>query len=401
MGFLDPLVALTLSFTFLGILVYKRVGLGLTLTSTAALLGILSMDPSGVYRVLLGTSTEPVTISLVLVTFGIMLLSQLYKETSVISVLSESLSRMAGNSKLVVSALPAILGLLPVAGGALMSAPMVDSEAEKLGLDSSEKAYVNVWFRHTIFPVYPMSQDLILTAVLTGVPLVSLIARQFPVVTMMIATGYVVGFWKASSAGRVGSKTSFSSNLTSFARSFSPILLMIFTVMVLKIDVSVAAFIGVAALLLMARPSFKVFVKPFRGRSIYQVTLAAYGAMLLRNVTMASGVTGALGGIVANGIVNSSTLLLALPLVLGFLLGGPSGGIAISVPILAGTLSFTPKTAGLLYIAAYLGYLGAPTHLCLALTIDYFKSPLGGVYRYLAPSLAVSLLTAILTYFLL
>jgi len=64
----------------------------------------------------------------------------------------------------VLSVLPAVIGLLPVAGGALMSAPMVESEAEKVQLDSSLKAYVNIWFRHTIFPVYPMAQILILAS---------------------------------------------------------------------------------------------------------------------------------------------------------------------------------------------------------------------------------------------
>jgi len=404
LGFLDPLTSLVLSFVFLGVLVYRRVSLGVTLTLTALLLSVLSIDIGDVYEVLLKTSTERITILLVLVTFGIMLLSQLYKETNLINVLSESLSRMAKNPKLVVSVLPAIIGLLPVAGGALMSAPMIESEAEKIKLDENAKAYVNVWFRHTIFPVYPMSQIIILASALTGVSLASLIIRQLPVVIVMVAVGYAIGLWKAPSAhssNLVGSKTTFTSNLKSFTKSFSPIFIMIFVMAVFKIDVSIAAFVGVIVLLLITRPGFKVFLKPFKSKSLYEVTLAAYGAMLLRNATVASGVTGVLGDLASNGVVSSFALLLILPSVLGFLLGSPSGGIALSVPILAGTLSFTPKTAGLLYIAAYLGYLGAPTHLCLALTADYFKSPLGKVYKYLVPSLAVSFAASILVYFLL
>jgi len=41
---------------------------------------------------------------------------------------------------------------MPVAGGALMSAPMVEKEAKKLKLSRVKKTYVNLWFRHTIFP---------------------------------------------------------------------------------------------------------------------------------------------------------------------------------------------------------------------------------------------------------
>jgi len=42
----------------------------------------------------------------------------------------------------------------------------------------------------------------------------------------------------------------------------------------------------------------------------------------------------------------------------------------------------------------------APTHLCLVLTAEYFKCPLGKLYKYLAPSLIVSFATAILVYIL-
>lgn len=139
---------------------------------------------------------DQLTVSIVLGTFGIMLLSQLYKETKLINRMSESLSRIINNPKIVIGVLPAVLGLLPVAGGALMSAPLVDSEAEKLELKPERKAYLNLWFRHTIFPVYPISQFLIITAALTGMTVTSLVLRQIPVVVVMVLVGYVIGFWK-------------------------------------------------------------------------------------------------------------------------------------------------------------------------------------------------------------
>lgn len=176
---------------------------------------------------------------------------------------------------------------------------------------------------------------------------------------------------------------------------------MIFAIVAFNIDVSIAAFLGVIVLLLIAKPRLNVFSRPFRSRSLYEVTLAAFGAMLLRNVTMASGISETLGMLIAGGNINDVMLLSTLPTALAFLLGSPSGGVAISVSMLAGTLSFAPKTAGLLYMATYLGYLGAPTHLCLVLTADYFKCPLGEVYKYLVPSLTMSFVAAIMVYFLL
>ncbi len=401
MGFVEPLVAFVVSFLFLGAMVYKRVGLGITLTFTAIVLSLLSLELGSISDVFWKTSTDPVTISLVLATFGIMLLSQLYKETEFVTILSQSLSDIVRNSKIVLSVLPAVIGLLPVPGGALMSAPMVEAEANKLKLEKTRQTYVNIWFRHTIFPVYPMSQVLILTGALTGLSIISLITRQVPVVIAMVAIGYLIGFWKVSAAKHEASRNSLARNLASLLKAFAPILAMIFVIVAFSIDVSIAAFLGVVVLLLIAKPRLDVFSRPFRSRALYEVTLAAFGAMLLRNVTISSGISETLGMLIAEGNINDVVLLSTLPTVMAFLVGSPSGGIAISVSMLAGTLSFAPKTAGLLYMTTYLGYLGAPTHLCLVLTADYFKCPLGKVYRYLVPSLAVSFLAAILVYFLL
>jgi hypothetical protein len=401
LGFVDPLVAVIVSFCFLGVMIYKRVNLGITLNAAALLLALLVLDLPEIGNVIYETTISPLTISLVVATFGIMLLSLLYKETKVIDVLSESLSKIVNNSKLIVSMLPAVIGLLPVGGGALMSAPLVEAETEKLGLKEDKKTYVNLWFRHTIFPVYPVSQFLILTAMLTGLTVTSLILRQIPVVISMVIIGYLIGLWKSTKTKEEENvKANRGSELKRLGITFSPILATIIAVIIFSIDVSIAAFIGVAVLLMIAKPNFKTFIKPFKNRTIWGITLAAYGAFLLRNVAGAIGISQIFGSFVTNGNIDVLLLLTVIPAFLGAITGSPSGGIAISVSILTGIVSFTPKSASLLYISSYLGYLVAPTHLCLVLTAEYFKCSLGKLYKYLIPSLIVSFATGILVYLL-
>lgn len=400
MALLGPLAALTISFVLLAVMLYKRVSIGIALVLAAMVMGVLSMNPVRVLTVLVETSVDPIAISLVLVTFGIMLLSLLYKETQALETLSKSFSGLLKNSKLIVSALPAIIGLLPVPGGALMSAPLVETEAEKLGLEEYEKTYVNVWFRHVIFPVYPMSQVLILTAALTGASITSIIVSQIPVVAAMTVVGYFAVLKRPNFPDNAASKAKTGDNLRRFVTSFSPIIVMILTVIIFGVDVSIAAFVGIALLLFITRPRPQILVKTISNTAIYNVVLAAYGAMVLRSITMVSGVSEILGQIIAAWNVNEIVLLATLPAVLALLVGSPSGGIAVSVPIIAGTLSFASDSAGLLYISAYFGYLAAPTHLCLALTADYFKCPLNKLYKILGPSLAVSFLVALLVFML-
>lgn len=419
MGFVDPLAAIIASFCFLGIMLYKRVNLGITLNATALFLALLALDwqeiPKKVYATVdYSTYEGQLAIATILATFGIMLLSQLYKETGVINRLSESLSRIIKNPKVVSSALPAVIGFLPVAGGALMSAPLVDSEAEKLKLKNEKKAYVNLWFRHTIFPVYPLSQVLIITAALTETTVPSIIVRQIPVVIVMIIVGYITSFWKVSNTKSEKNPEKISglnSDLKTFSVAFSPILMTIVAVVALDLvvfglskqgfDVLIATFAGLAVLIVIAKPSVHVFAKPFKSWGIYGIMFAAYGAFFLRNTMVATGISEIFKPLITNGSVDIILLLTMVPAALGFLTGSPSGGIAISVSILAGTLTyFSAKTAALIYISTYLGYTIAPTHLCFQFTADYFKCSLGKVYIYVIPSFLISFTTAVLIYFI-
>jgi integral membrane protein (TIGR00529 family) len=400
LGFLDPLTALVVAFCFLGVLIYKRVNLGITLNVAALLLAFLALDLSQIGNVIFETTISPLTISLVVASFGIMLLSLLYKETKLIDALSESLSKLVNNSKLIVSLLPAVIGLLPVAGGALMSAPLVETETEKLGLEEDKKTYVNLWFRHTIFPIYPVSQLLILTALIAGVTLTSIIPRQLPVVIAMIAIGYFIGLRRTSKTKETDAKLNRNSELKRFAVAFSPILATIFSFIAFGIDISIATLVGVAVLLFITKPSYSAILKSFKNQTMWGITLAAYGAFLLRNVLEASEISGVFRSFLVSGSVDVLVLLTLMPALLSIFTGSAVGGIALTLSILTGIVDFNPTNVSLIYISGYLGYVGAPTHLCLVFTADYFKCPLRKLYKYLIPSLIISFAIGILVYLL-
>lgn len=410
MIYANPLVAIALSFTFLGLLLYKRVNLGITLNATAIILGLLAISWQEIPVIIYTTSTSLLTLSVVLATFGIMWLSQLYRDTGLIKRLSESLGRILKNPKMVLSILPAIIGFLPVAGGALMSAPLVEAEGDKIGLNAEKKAYVNLWFRHTIFPVYPISQVLILAALLAGTTVSALILRQIPVVIVMIAVGYIVGFWKTRNpqSDPTTKSSTLNSDLKTFFVVFSPVLVTIIVAVGLEVvapeltklgfDVLAATFAGVAALALIAKPKLRDLANPLKTRGIYGITFAAYGAFLLGNMVKATNISGLFEDLALSGSVDQTILLAVTPAVLGAVTASALGGVSISVPLLAGIFTLSPKTASLIYMSAYLGYVISPTHLCLAFTADYFKCSLGRAYKYVIPSFLVTYATAILVY---
>jgi integral membrane protein (TIGR00529 family) len=412
LALIDPAIAVVVSFCFLGVLIYKRVNLGITLNMTALLLSVLALAWGQIPALIYNTSTEPLTISIVAATFAVMWLSQLYKETGFIKELSNSLGNMVKNPKIIITVLPAVIGFLPVAGGALMSAPLVESEANKLKLKPDKKAYVNLWFRHTIFPVYPLSQVLILAAALTNTTVSSIIARQIPAVVVMIIVGYVIGFWKTQNPKNDDPEKNDKegTNFKSFIISFSPILVAIivavgldlagFELSRLGFGVLVATFIGLIVLILVSRMKARLLVKPLTNWGLYGVTLAAYGAFLLGNTIKATGISTILKDLAQSGGVDVTLLLVIVPAVLGVLTASAFGGVSVSVPILSGIIPLSLGMVSLIYMSAYMGYVISPTHLCFAFTADYFKCSLGKIYKYLIPSFAATLATVLLIYFL-
>ena len=415
----DPTIAIVAALCLLVFLLYKRLNLGIVLNFTALFLALLALDWDRIPGVVCAT-IDPMTfdgrltISVVLATFAVMLLSQLYKETGLINKLSESMGKMINSPKIVLCVIPAVIGLLPVAGGALMSAPLVETEAEKLELKPDRKAYINLWFRHTIFPVYPISQPLIVAAAMMGATVPMLVLRQIPVVAVMIAVGYIIGFWKVSQTKeKQGTKMAKGERLEvrQLLMTFLPILTTIVVAVTLSIvsrdlskqgfDVLIATVIGLFVLVLVSKPGLRVFAKPFKSWSIYGITLAAYGAFLLRGVMINTGISQIFQSLVSNGNIDLVILLTAVPAVLGFMTGSPQGGVAIGASILAGIITFSPKIAALVYISAYLGYIVAPTHLCFTFTAQYFKCPLSRLYRHIIPSFAITFAMALIVYFFL
>jgi len=412
LGLVDPPIAIVVSLCFLVLLLYKRVNLGITLNLTAVAMALLALPWQEIPDIVLRTTVDLLTISVVLATFAIMWLSQLYKETGVMKNMSESLSRIIKNPKVVLSVLPAVIGFLPVAGGALMSAPLVDAEAEKLKLKPAKKAYVNFWFRHTIFPVYPLSQVLIVAALLAETTVPIMILRQIPAVAVMVIVGYIIGFWKTTNPKHEENqnvKDELDSDLRKFIIAFSPILASIIVAIGLDLigfnlskqgfDVLIASLVGLATLTLIAKPNLQLFAKPLRSWGIYGITLAAYGAFLLGNVMKAPEVSKIFESL-ASGTIDSTVLLIVVPATLGILTASALGGVSISIPLLGSIMTLSPGMASLIYMSAYLGYVVSPTHLCFAFTADYFKCSLGNVYKYVIPSVLATFATVLLIYFL-
>jgi len=76
-------------------------------------------------------------------------------------------------------------------------------------------------------------------------------------------------------------------------------------------------------------------------------------------------------------------VLFALPFIVGLLKGLTVGFAGAIFPIIAAMMGGHPDPATITFAFAsgFAGVMLSPTHLCLLLTIQYFKADMAGTYR--------------------
>ena len=98
------------------------------------------------------------TISLLLIVWLIMVMSRIMKDTGHMDRVVESFTHLSKDSRTVGSVMTALIGLLPMPGGALFSAPLVESSLTRYSVSGEQKTLLNYWFRHIWeywWPLYP------------------------------------------------------------------------------------------------------------------------------------------------------------------------------------------------------------------------------------------------------
>jgi len=411
------LIVVIVSIVVLLTLVRLGVSVGIALIVEGVLIVVL-MNPSLLPNVFLQTLISERTISLVLASLSISVLVELYSLTRMINGLSEGLLGYVRRPTLIIAVVPAIMGLLPIAGGALMSAPVVASVGTAIGLSTTLMAFLNVWFRHTIFLIYPMSQVLITAAALTGHSVIELAMYQVPIMALMMLTGLYMTRRNGKPVSKSGSLVFRESSLRDVLIFLSPILGSIAVALIARqvldvlsyysdYSVAVGGFFGVA---LITYLSFKKSEEPMslikflialRSDKVTNMVLSSFGAMLIYYAMMNTGVSSSIGAIINSSKLPVIITEILLPSIMSLISGSPIVGVTSSVPLLAGLKTFSLGDASLIYLSAFLSYVASPVHLCLVFTVQYFKESLFRVYKYLIPAIMLAFTIAIFYYLVL
>jgi len=374
------------------LLLWRRWNLGTVLLLASAAIGLLfGLTPAGLLQAGLDTIRDPITLRLLAAVTLILSLGAILKATAKLDGLVRSLERLLPDGRVTMAVIPALIGLLPMVGGAIFSAPMVEEVGNRLQVDGERKTFVNYWFRHVwewILPTYP---SLILAAALLDIAPRALTLSQWPLTAMAIIVGILVGLLPIRRVARPrANPRERNGNLRLLVVSIWPIVLVIILSVALHVDLilSLLATIGLLVLAHRLGPA-RVWQVLRHGVSLRPVLLII-AVMLFRQVLGSTGAVSSIPTALRAAGVPTPLILFFIPMLAGLLTGLAAGAIGVSFPVIMPLLVAGGVNMGavaLAYTGAFLGVLLSPLHLCFSLTRDYYQAEWGPNYRMLLPSI--------------
>ena len=401
--------AVLVSMVVIMLLIRKGLNIGFAMLAGAGTLAVTAlMAPSVVWGAVVAALTDPTTWSLTLIIIFIGILGYILKESGALNVMVDSLLRLLGDARWLMIAIPGLMGLLTVPGGAMMSAPMVDQLGDRVGIGPDHKTGINLIYRHLMYLVFPMMSSIILATSLAGITPLELVSFNIPVLLVgAIAAWYFL--LRGVSPGDVKGRWSLA-DLGWFVVSTLPILgaLVLFTVF--NVDFPLALVIGIVISMLIlpggegklssrmyacCRNRALTMVRPgFKPNMIWVVL----GIMVYKEILHASSLVTTFTFELMELGIPLWGLLMVLPFAVGLVTGVHTATIGIVVPIFLPLIPQESYMAGLslMYVSSTIGYVISPLHLCLILTKEFYQARFKGSYRYITPVAGMMMATALI-----
>ena len=404
-GFAAALALLSIFAVILVLLRYS-VNLGVSiLAGTALLFIVFYIPPQDMAESLYASLTGWMTVRLLLLVFLVVFMSRLMSITGNLDDMVLSLKGIFTDRRWSMATISALIGLLPMPAGALVSGHMIDSTADELKLSPEERTAVNYWFRHVWEYSWPFYQGVILSAATLAVSVAYIVSIQFPVTLLSITIGiffFLLPMKKHPADIRSGKRD--LSALMRFTVSIWPIILSIALSIGLGIDLLWSLLLTVALMALIYRPEPAAVKDVMRKSGIGKILFILLAVMLFKGALIDTGAVYALPTALDAMKVSPIVLVVAIPFIVGFMSGITVAFVGISYPILLPVLrtanGIDPGLTMLAFTAGFAGTLLSPMHLCLVLSAEYFKAELPRVFRRLYLPVGLILAGAFIFYLL-
>lgn len=378
-------------------LLKRKWNLGLVMVLSSVILAFFYLlSPLNFLNSLYAAITDKITIDLIIALTLIRIFENVMRKNGIMQKMMDSLKGMIVDRRILMASMPALIGLLPSMGGALFSAPMVDESSKGINISPEKKAFVNYMFRHPWEFVLPLYPGVILASAITAFPLRDLILANFPYALCLVIGGTLWGL-----RGIGSHKDSFQRVSGSGILSFLPLLIILFTVIILHLNLSISLGMVIIGLYFVLRYPLKGIFQSIREGFSWDIVIIILGVMTFKAVLNSSGAVTNLSTFFSREGIPVLPILFFLPFVYGLLTGLTVGFVGSTFPILLGLENVHHISAiSFAFASGYVGVLLSPVHLCLVLTREYFKAEMTGIYKKTIMASILIMLVATIEYFI-
>ncbi len=373
------------------LLVLSQKNLGIAMFAGAIVLGIF-FAPESLPSKIWESITDPRTIFLAGIVSLIPVIGGVLNETGQMDRL---INNMQVGRKLFLMLSPALIGLLPMPGGALLSAPLIDKAGADIPYE--KKAGINIWFRHVLYLIYPLSADLIVSTAAAGIKLY----QPIPILSLILLFSLVLGyfFFLGGKLEKMNYEKKFS--LRELLPPLTVLLAAPIIDLVLK-EISIlpigeiATFIAVLISLM-----FAILIGKLNLMRLYRIVIGAKPwdfAFMMVGIMVFLGVFKGLGVFdLFMNVFITPDMLFGIAFLLGFVTGRIVTPAGIIFPIYLmkfGQVSL--PVFALIYFGIFLGYVITPVHPCVSLTLASFKVDLKSYLKIMIRPVCIAMFASLL-----
>ncbi|MBN1899205.1 MAG: DUF401 family protein [Spirochaetes bacterium] len=319
--------------------------------------------------------------------------------------------------------LPAIIGLLPMPGGAIFSAPLLDDCDTDKQVRPILKTKINYWFRHIWEYWWPLYPGVLLAVDITGLPIVSFMMLQLPLSLLSVLAGYFFLLRQIKSSSRTKIVIN-RARITKIILAMTPIIVIMAVYFLMKMFLPVISGISkylpmiiaivIAQLVLQIQKpqSWETWKKIlFSSKALVMVVIVLliriYGAFVEGRLTDGTFLMTHMRNELNTWQFPYILIIMFIPFISGLTTGVAIGFVGASFPVIMSLLGTDPgmkeilSTTVLAYASGYMGMILSPVHICLIVTNEHFKTSLTQSLIKLIKPVLVMIAGALIFYFLL
>lgn len=292
-----------------------------------------------------------------------------------------TLRNIFSSNKVTLAFMPAFLGLLPSLGGARFSAPIVQEASEGIAVDDEQKSAINLWFRHIFEFSNPLMPGVILACGIANVSIGDLIDQVGWVTILCFVLGWIfliVPLKITDPEKATNTQHDRTIDWKSLILAFGPIVTSFLLIVAFDVQAALAMGLVVVAFI----PLYFWFKRPISVKSVFTESLDKklfFNVVCILYFIQLLTVIGTLDEIVNvfnNSALPQAVIIVCLSFIFGVMTGMGQGYIAIVMPIVALMAPGNIVLVGIAMVYGMAGQMVTPTHLCILVTVEYFKSRL-------------------------